>query len=314
MSELPSGTVTFLMTDVEGSTAGWQDRGTDMAGALDDLDAAMHAAVERHGGAVVKARGEGDSHFAVFARASSGVLAAVELQRTCQASDRLQVRAALNVGEAEPHDGDYRAEVVNRTARLRSAAHGGQIVCTRPVADLVEGLEDVSARPLGLHRLRDHAGPVELFQVCAPGLAVDFPPLATLDRTATSVMTVVAVDHVGTHARFAQDLDGLAEFQAPLFRAFREAANAHDGRFLKLVGDGCLAAFDGPHAALAFAQCLADNPDLGVRASVAAGVVEIVEGELTGAAVFHAWTGVKQVGVGQVWVAPVVESLVAGNK
>jgi class 3 adenylate cyclase len=314
MSELPSGTVTFLLTDVEGSTAAWQAPGSDMAGALDDLDAAVHAAVQRHEGTVVKARGEGDSHFAAFSRASSAVLAAVELQRARGASLGLAVRAALNVGEVEPHGGDYRAEVVNRTARLRSAAHGGQIVCTRPVGDLVAGLDHVSVRPLGLHRLRDHVEPVELYQVCAPGLAVDFPPLATLDMTATSVMTVVAVDHVGTQLRFGQNLDGLADWQRPLFRAFRDAANAYDGRYLKLVGDGCLAAFDAPHAALAFAQSLTDNGELGVRASVAAGVVEIVEGELTGAAVFHAYTGVKHVGVGCVWVAPVVESLVSGGK
>lgn len=314
MSRLPSGTVTVLMTDVEGSTAGWQDRTTDMAGALDELDAAVHAAVEGHGGAVVKARGEGDSHFAVFDRASSGVRAAVALQRTCQATGRLRVRVALNVGEAEPHDGDYRAEVVNRTARLRSAVHGGQVVCTRPVADLVAGLDDVDVRSLGQHRLRDHAEPVELFQVGAPGLAVVFPPLATLDKAATSVMTVVAVDQVGTHVRVSEDPSGLADWQGPLFRAFRAAAHAHDGRFLKLVGDGCLAAFDRPHAALAFAQCLADDRELRVRASVAAGVVEVVEGELTGAAVFHAWTGLKQVGVGSVCVAPVVESLVAGGR
>jgi class 3 adenylate cyclase len=314
MSVLPAGTVSFLLTDVEASTAAWQAREIDMARALDDLDVAVHAAVEGHGGAVVKARGEGDSHFAVFARASSAVLAAVQLQRACQATAELRVRAAVNVGEAEARDGDYRCEVVNRTARLRSAAHGGQIVCTRVVSDLSERLEGVGFRSLGLHRLRDHARPVELFQVAAPGLAVDFPPLATLDTTVASVMTVVAVDHVGTQLRFGQNPEGLADWQGPLFRAFREAANEHDGRFVKLVGDGCMVAFDGPHAALAFAECLVSNRSLGVRASVAAGIVEVVEGELTGPAVFHAWSGVQHAPVGSVWVAPVVESLVGGGK
>jgi class 3 adenylate cyclase len=279
---------------------------------LDDLDADIHATVERHGGTVIKARGEGDSHFAVFARATSGVLAAVELQRSRVATGGPKVRAAVNLGEAEPRAGDYRAEVVNRTARLRSAAHGGQIVCSRAVRDLASGLDGVTFLLLGLHRLRDHAEPVELFQVCAEGLPAQFPPPATLDMAATSLMVVVAVDHVGSRARFADEPDGLAKWQGPLFRAFRHAAHSHDGRFLKLVGDGCLAAFDGPRPALAFAESLCADADLGVRASVAAGMVEVVEGELTGAAVFVAWAGVRRADVGSVWVAPVVQSLLAG--
>ncbi len=309
MSDLPRGTVTFLMTDVEGSTNLWHQFGPAMDRELSRLDDDVHRLVAHHEGVVIKSRGEGDSHFAVFDRASPAIYAAVELQRARADLSWPRVRAALHTGEAEPCGGDYRGALVNRTARLRSAAHGGQIVCSRLVADLAEGIESVELRSLGTHRIRDVVAPTELFQVCAAGIPADFPPLATVDATASTVMTVVIADRVGS-SRDAQ-LEGRppADWQGPLFRALRSAANERDGRFLKLLGDGCLVAFEDPRAALSFAKAVCEEQTLGVRAAVAAGVVEVLEGELTGPPVWEAAQRVKLVESGTVWVAPVVHAL-----
>ena len=221
-----------------------------------------------------------------------------------------RVRAALHAGEADPHDGDYRGPMVNRTARLRSAAHGGQVVCSRAVADLAEGLADVDFRSLGTHRIRDVVAPMELFQVCSPGMPLEFPPPATIDATVSTVMTVVMVDRVGSTRDIRSSNGALAAWQGPLLRALRNEAYAHNGRFLKLLGDGCLVAFEDPRAALSFAEVLCGDERLRVRAAVAAGVVEVIEGELSGPPVWDAAAGVKGGGPGHISVAPVVHALI----
>lgn len=309
MTELPRGTVTFLMTDIEGSTDLWQRFGAAMDRELACLDRDMHRLVGDHGGGVIKSRGEGDSHFAVFDRASSAIYAAVALQRERADMPWPRIRAAIHTGEAEPRDGDYCGPMVNRTARVRSAAHGGQIICSRVAAELAEAATGVELRSLGIHRLRDVPLATELFQVLAPGIPSEFPPLVTADSTASVVMTVVVADRVGSSR------DGLVSgrppaWQGPLLRAMRSAATACDGRFLKLLGDGCLVAFEDPRAALSFASAVCEEQQLDVRAAVAVGVVEVVEGELTGLAVWEAASKVRTVDAGTVWVSPVVHALI----
>src|SRR5947209_2604482 len=133
MSELPTGTITFLFTDIEGSTRLWEQHPEAMEAALARHDALAAAAIDQHEGHLVKHRGEGDSLFAVFARATDAVAAAVALQQALHAElwpadTRLRVRMALHTGEAAVREGDYFSPAVNRCARLRAVALGGQVV------------------------------------------------------------------------------------------------------------------------------------------------------------------------------------------
>src|ERR687885_2386729 len=131
MAELPTGTVTFLFSDVEESTKLWERHPDQMRVALARHDHLIESLVEQHQGVVVRPRGEGDSRFAVFPRASDAVAAAVAIQHALHyepwpAETRLRVRMALHTGEADLRDGDYYGPAVNRCARLRAIAHGGQ--------------------------------------------------------------------------------------------------------------------------------------------------------------------------------------------
>src|SRR5881628_669991 len=142
MAALPQGTVTFLFTDVEGSTHLWERHPEQMRAALVQHDAIVEFLTERHHGQVVRPRGEGDSRFAVFARASDAVAAAAAIQQALHeelwpAETPLRVRMALHTGEADLREGDYYGSAVNRAARLRAIAHGGQTVLSLPTEALV---------------------------------------------------------------------------------------------------------------------------------------------------------------------------------
>jgi predicted ATPase/class 3 adenylate cyclase/DNA-binding CsgD family transcriptional regulator len=186
---LPVGTVTFLLTDVEGSTQRWEADPKAMADAQAQVDAIIDDAVARHAGARPIEQGEGDSAVAAFARASDAVAAALELQqKTIEqpwAVERpLRLRIALHTGEAEvTSDLTYFGNAINRCARLRDAAHGGQTVLSRATNDLVldhlpggASLED-----LGPHRLKDLSRPEHVYQLCHPDLASELPPLRSLE-------------------------------------------------------------------------------------------------------------------------------------
>ena len=188
MAELPTGTVTYLFTDVEESTRLWERHPDAMGPALARHDELVEEIVQGHGGVVVRPRGEGDSRVAVFARASDAVVAAAEVQRALHEEPwptpgPLRVRMALHSGEAELRAGDYYGPAVNRCARLRSAAHGGQALLSQATYALAREPPPpgVSFRDLGEHRLKDLAQPERIYQLIVPGLQADFPPLATLD-------------------------------------------------------------------------------------------------------------------------------------
>lgn len=188
MSALPTGTVTFLFTDIEGSSRLWQDAPDVMPGVLARHDDLADATIAEHGGARVRARGEGDSLFCVFSRASDGLAAALALQRAFYAEPwpgeiPLRARMALHTGEADLRDGDYFGGAVNRCARLRSLAHGGQTLVSQTVFDLVRDAPPagVALRDLGEHRLRDLSRPERVFQLLHPALPSEFPPLRSLD-------------------------------------------------------------------------------------------------------------------------------------
>jgi class 3 adenylate cyclase len=151
MGSLPSGILAVLMTDVEASARAWNEAPGATDAAVTALDADLRDIVAEHQGSVVKARGEGDSHFAVFAEASRAVAAAASMQRRADA--RLSVRAAVLLGELRPRGDDYLGVVVNHCARIRSVAHGGQVVATRSVVDvaMTQLPQDLTFRTLGLH-------------------------------------------------------------------------------------------------------------------------------------------------------------------
>ncbi|PXW99137.1 ATP-binding protein [Mycolicibacterium moriokaense] len=172
--EPPSGVVTFLFTDIEGSTRRWEADAVAMRAALSKHDQVLQTAIESHDGFVFSHTGDGV--VAAFASPMSAVDAAVKAQLALQ----LPVRMGLATGEAERRDGDYFGTVLNRAARVMAAGHGGQILVADSTAGLLSG---VALIDLGPRRLRDVPMPIGLFQVRAEGLRTEFAPLRALDTT-----------------------------------------------------------------------------------------------------------------------------------
>ena len=170
----PSGVVTFLFTDIEGSTRRWEADADAMRAALLAHDEVLRSAIEAHGGFLFSHTGDGV--VAAFASPKSAVDAAVAAQRALE----LPVRMGIATGEAELRDGDYFGTVLNRAARVMAAGHGGQILVADSTAGLLSGVDLID---LGPRRLRDVPKPVGVFQVRAPGLRTEFPPLRALDTS-----------------------------------------------------------------------------------------------------------------------------------
>jgi predicted ATPase/class 3 adenylate cyclase/uncharacterized protein HemY len=193
-ASLSVGVLTFLLTDIEGSTRLWEGYPEQMRTAMVRHDALIETAVTQLGGRVVKPRGEGDSRFAVFEHAASAVAAAAAIQRTLADEPwdlpaPLRVRIALHSGEADLREDDYYGPTVNRCARLRSAAHGGQTLMSQATYRLAEGElpAETSLRDLGEHRLKDLVQPEHIYQILVPGLQADFPALLTQDNLQTNL-------------------------------------------------------------------------------------------------------------------------------
>src|SRR6201991_1207157 len=164
--------VTFLLTDIEGSTAAWEADAAAMAVALARHDEIVEQVVTSRGGRLIKTRGEGDATFSVFDRPSAAAAAAIELQEAIfhepwALAEPMRIRVALHTGEVELRDGDYFGRAVNRAARLRSLAAGGQILCSGATAELViDSLpDDVVLADLGLRELRNLARPEHVFEL-----------------------------------------------------------------------------------------------------------------------------------------------------
>jgi predicted ATPase len=164
--------VTFLFTDVEGSTRRWEHNAEEMRAELAAHDEVLRSAIEAHDGFMFKHTGDGVC--AAFGSPRSAVDAAVAAQRSLE----LPVRMGIATGEAELRDGDYFGAVLNRAARVMAAGHGGQILLADSTASLLSGVDLID---LGPRRLRDLPISVQVFQVRAPGLETDFPPLRALD-------------------------------------------------------------------------------------------------------------------------------------
>jgi predicted ATPase/class 3 adenylate cyclase len=184
---LPTGVVTFLFTDIEGSTRLLQEVGDGYAELLDDHRRLIRAVVAAHGGREVDT--QGDSFFLVFPSAVEAVASAADAQRSLAAHPwpdgrRVLVRMGLHTGEAMAAAAGYIGLAVHRAARIAAAAHGGQVLLSETTAGLIGNgsVAGVSLHDLGEHRLKDFPHPLRLFQLDVAGLRTDFPPLRTLVR------------------------------------------------------------------------------------------------------------------------------------
>ena len=268
----PSGIVTFLFTDIEGSTRRWESDPEAMRVALEAHNDTLREAIELHAGHVFNYTGDGMC--AVFASPRSAVDAAIDAQRTLE----LPVRMGIATGEAELRGDDYFGTVLNRTARVMAAGHGGQILLDGAAAALLSGVDLIV---LGARRLRDIVKPVDMFQVQAPGLRTDFPPLKTVDPTPGNLRPPTT-SFVGREAELAElvkalkthhlvtltGVGGVGKTRLALEVAARLADNFPDGVFvieLAAVGDPA-AVPDAVAAVLGITQ----QPGISMAESVAA--------------------------------------------
>ena len=218
---LPTGTVTFLLTDVEGSTQRWEAAPAAMAVAIARHYELLEQAIEGHGGVRPVEQGEGDSVVAAFSRASDAVAAALAAQRALAAESwpegaELRVRMAVHTGEVQLRgDDNYVGQTLNRCARLRGIGHGGQVLVSAAAAGvLADRLPDgVTLRDLGVHRLRDLGRPEHVWQLVHPDLPAEFGALRSLDayRHNLPVQLTPLVGRIGGDRRAARpDLRGTA--------------------------------------------------------------------------------------------------------
>src|SRR5829696_1433821 len=215
MPDLPSGTVTFLFTDIEAGTALWERDREAMAAAVERHHAIVREAIETHHGVLFKI--VGDAVQAAFPTAPEAVAAALEAQRSLvterwSAMDgALAVRIAVHTTAAEPHDGDYLAPGLNRLARLVSAAHGGQVLLTLVTQNLAHDAlpRDASLRDLGEHPLRDLSEPQRVFQLLHADLPADFPPIRSL-ATGPNNLPVQLTPFLGREEQVARIVDFLS--------------------------------------------------------------------------------------------------------
>jgi predicted ATPase/class 3 adenylate cyclase/DNA-binding CsgD family transcriptional regulator len=200
MSELPTGTVTLLLADVEGSTRLWETQPEQMTAAVARLDETLAEAIATHHGVRPVEQGEGDSFVIAFARAADAVACALELQRSPLAP--IKLRIGLHTGDVQLRDeGNYVGPTINRTARVRDLAHGGQTVLSGATEPLVVDQlpPDVSLTDLGSHPLRDLPRPERVVQLCHPDLHNDFPPLRTTSAVAAHNLPVELTSFIGRH-------------------------------------------------------------------------------------------------------------------
>jgi predicted ATPase/class 3 adenylate cyclase len=225
--QLPTGTVTFLLTDVEGSTPMWEADRDAAASAIAHHYELLDAAIALRGGVRPVEQGEGDSVVAVFPRASDALAAALDIQRALAeevwlGDHPLRVRMALHTGEAQLRrervprpgggdlEGNYSGPAIIRCARLRSIAHGGQVVVSDSVHDLLidNPADGVTWRDLGQHRLKGLERAERVWQLCHPDLAVDFPALRSVDVSRSNLPAEVTT-FVGRDAEVRDVRDAL---------------------------------------------------------------------------------------------------------
>jgi predicted ATPase/class 3 adenylate cyclase len=239
VTDLQAENVTFLFTDVEGSTRLWEAQPRAMSVALARHDALLHAAIESCGGTVFKT--VGDAFCAAFPVPEAAIEAAVVGQRALSAGAAaepipLKVRMAIHSGQAERRAGDYFGPPLNRVARLLATAHGAQIVVSRAAGDLVRDNlpPGITLRDLGAHALKDLLDAERVYQVVAPGLATEFPPLRTPQRYLHNVPHP-ATPLIGREREIATVR---AAFELPSSGTSQPVGDHQTARLLTLTGPG----------------------------------------------------------------------------
>jgi predicted ATPase/class 3 adenylate cyclase len=226
MAPLPGGTVAFLFTDIEGSTALWERERQTMATAVERHFTLLQDAVAAHDGVLFKTIG--DAAQAAFPTVPNAIGAAIAAELALRRQDwgdfgRLRVRMAIHAGEATPKDGDYLAPALNRLARVLATGYGEQILLTDTARTLATSLPfGYALQDLGKHRLRDLMEAERIFQLCGPGLPPDFPPLKSLDQQPTNLPTQPTV-LIGRERELA---------------TLRAVLSAQKTRLITLVGPG----------------------------------------------------------------------------
>ncbi len=270
-TNLPEGTVTFLFTDIEGSTRLWDQNPKAMQIAVERHNTLLGEAIESHGGQVFKVIG--DEFQAAFTSPLPAVGAALAAQRALVAEKwgaigAIKVRMGIHVGPGEVVGDDYAvSHTLNRVARISAAGHGGQILLSHVVADMVRGLlpEGVNLRDMGEHAFKGLSQPEHIYQVVAPDLPQDFPPLRSI--TMPSPEITLGMEHARLPTFLAQEV---GDVTAPVFVGReRELACLEGYLNHALAGQGGVVfitggAGRGKTALLqAFSkQAMDDNPDL----------------------------------------------------
>src|SRR5271156_6735574 len=202
---LPTGTVTLLLADVESSTRLWETQASEMSTAFARLNQTVSDIIATHDGVRPVEQGEGDSFVAAFARASDAVAAALDIQRAPLAPIRLRI--GVHTGQVQLRDeGNYAGPTINRTARLRDLAHGGQTVLSGATEPLVIDWlpADVWLTDLGTHPLRDLPRPERVVQLCHPDLVNEFAPLRVPDTVVSTRLPAQLTSFVGRDSEMPQ--------------------------------------------------------------------------------------------------------------
>lgn len=247
---LPRGTVTFVFSDIEGSTELSRRHGAAYGDVRAEHRRLLREALEAYGGHEIDA--DGDAFFIVFERAADAVAATVAAQRALMVTDAVRVRMGLHTTEPHLHSDGYVGVGVSRAARICAAAHGRQIVVSHATAGIVEDDPnlDIRLHDLGDHYLKDISGPQRLFQIDADGLPSDFPPLGT-KVAAGAIATLLAIDLSGwSHVLRELGDDGAAAAAAEYHRIVAKEARANDGVDVERIADSVMCAFTSPKGAL----------------------------------------------------------------
>ena len=322
-SQLPTGTVTFLFTDIEGSTELARELGAAYGRVRTEHRRLLREAFEAHCGNEIDTAGDG--FFVVFERADDAVAAAVAAQRALSDS---QLRVRIGIHSAEPYldEEGYVGVGVHRAARICAAGHGGQILLSNATAGIVEdlGLEGMRLQDLGEHRLKDIQAPQRLFQIVSDGLKADFPTLKSLDALAPSaVITLLVTDIVG----WQRVLRTFGDQRAALIaRAYQRLAidevRRHGGRDLEVLVDTVLAAFDRPLDALHAAKDMREafrteqwfpGEPPGVRFAIHSGRVVSARAGMLGLSAVHSLSLCSTAEPGQILVSHSTEALLEGE-